>query len=356
MSNDKRNLVIAAVGDDSLHRHWLVERPTRQFDVLLVYYGAKENRYESESDFYVAEKGLKWPLLSIASKRFAMEIASYDAIWCPDDDLLIDALSVNALFDWFHKLELNLAQPAMAEGSHVWFQTTRQCPYAIARFVDLVELGAPVFSQEVFQRLAWTFSESETGWGLDLLWGRLLAYEKMAIIHTVAFTHTRPYFAGGSYGAQRPLHDAKRLIEKYAMKSELMAGDEVLSTILRPDAVEYIPRLFEHDLPNALAEKSEVARAIGTRFSVAVSGVGEWLIDASPSGPSCLTGRGDADCSFTFASTDAFFKYLEIPRKRMLGLFLSNDLEISGRETEARKLPRVFEMLFPYQHTDIEFV
>src|SRR5262245_27117979 len=106
-----RNLVIAAVGDDSLRESWLIAREQRDFDVLLVYYGDGGNRYESDAEYYWREKGLKWPLMASVATRFADRIAEYDAIWCPDDDLEIDASGVNTMFEWFHRLEASLAQP-----------------------------------------------------------------------------------------------------------------------------------------------------------------------------------------------------------------------------------------------------
>ncbi len=355
-SKSKANLVIATVGDESLHGQWLAPREQRSFDVMLVYYGTEGERYRQDGEYYSRERGMKWPLIASVSTRFAQEIAAYDAIWCPDDDLAIDTADVDAMFDLFHRLDLKLAQPALAEGSHVWFQITRQCPYATARYVDLIEPGAPLFSRETFELLEWTFGESESGWGLDLLWGRLLAYDRMAVLHAVAVTHTRPYFAGASYRGQRPLHDAKRLIQKFGMRQELHAGDAVFSTVLRPDATDYISRLFEQDLPEAFRRNAAEVAAIGVRFQLTIAGFGEWIIDASSTTPSCRPGRAEADCTFEFASTGALFRYLEAPRRRMVDLFLANELEILGRQTHARKLPRVFEVLFPYRHTDIEFV
>jgi len=348
------NLIIAAVGDDSLHEKWLPGTGRRSFDVMLVYYGSKGDRYRSQCDHYMKSTGLKWPLLAEAQERFGEAIDKYDAVWCPDDDLSIDAASIDEMFHIFHEFDLNLAQPSLAPGSHAWFRTTRQCPFALLRFVRQVELGAPIFSRMTLNLLAHTFRWSESGWGLDMLWAKLLDYQKMAIIHAVAVTHTRPYFVGGAYSGKRPMDDARRLVQKYDLWDALSGAGIVLSTVLRSDATDYVKRLFEFDLPTEFDADPDPVKAIGVRFGIRVEGVGEWFVNASPSGPACAVGSGPADCTVAFSSRDAFLKYLEAPRGEMVGLFLNGQLEIGGRQTEARKLARVFERLYPYKHVEPE--
>ena len=55
-----KNLVIAAVGDKSLHRHWL---PEVGYDVYLIYYGDQKDCFSGESKFYKEKKGTKFHLI-----------------------------------------------------------------------------------------------------------------------------------------------------------------------------------------------------------------------------------------------------------------------------------------------------
>src|SRR3974390_702511 len=68
----------------------------------------------------------------------------------------------------------------------------------------------------------------------------------------------------------------------------------------KPMAVD-IKKLFNQDLPAALAKNSEEAKAIGATYQLNVTGPsgGEWQIDVSATGPSCKPGTGPADCTIT---------------------------------------------------------
>jgi hypothetical protein len=347
-----RFLVIAAVGDASLHRRWLQRDNGPSFDTMLIDYGSGTQDYERDATYYLRARGLKWPLIAEAARVFGDRIDGYEAIWCPDDDLEIDTSSVNEMFAIFQRYKLRFAQPSLAEGSHVWFQTTRQCPYAVLRYVDHVELGAPIFSRDAFARIAPTLGESETGWGLDTLWAHMLEHTDMAVIHSVAVRHTRAYFSGASYDGRAPMDDERRVAEKFRLGSALLRGPTIFHTVLRGDAQEYVVRLFAEELPRALA--SPGSWTVEVRFQIDVQGVGRWFIDTRAIGGTCRAGIGPADCALLFDSLESFLIYLEAPRQRLLPLFLGHRIEVRGRQTEARKLSRVFEQLFPYRHVEAE--
>ena len=64
-----------------------------------------------------------------------------------------------------------------------------------------------------------------------------------------------------------------------------------------------IKKLFNEELPAALAKNADDAKTIGAKFQMNITGPsgGEWLIDVSPTGPSCKAGTGEADCTITIA-------------------------------------------------------
>ncbi|HEY8041922.1 MAG TPA: hypothetical protein VIF15_19100, partial [Polyangiaceae bacterium] len=60
-----------------------------------------------------------------------------------------------------------------------------------------------------------------------------------------------------------------------------------------------IKKLFNEELPAALAKNVDEAKTIGAKFQMNITGEtgGEWNIDVSDTGPSCKPGSGPADCT-----------------------------------------------------------
>ena len=54
-----RNLILSAVGDNSLHKSWISEEDP-SFDLFLIYYGNQENKYKNDATHYVQRKGNKY--------------------------------------------------------------------------------------------------------------------------------------------------------------------------------------------------------------------------------------------------------------------------------------------------------
>ena len=71
-----------------------------------------------------------------------------------------------------------------------------------------------------------------------------------------------------------------------------------------------IKKLFNEELPAALAKNAEDAKTIGAKYQMNVTGEGEWNIDVTSTGPACKPGTGEADCTITIASED-FQKLVE---------------------------------------------
>jgi putative sterol carrier protein len=107
-----------------------------------------------------------------------------------------------------------------------------------------------------------------------------------------------------------------------------------------------IKKLFNEELPAAIAKHPDVAKEIGTKYQINITGDGggEWYIDVSNSGPSCKQGNpGGADCTVTMATED-FQKYAENPQANGMQLFFSGKMKISGDNTKAIKLSALFSL------------
>ena len=95
----RSNVVISRNGNNSLHQHWLSnDYANRNWDLILLFYDRKafENFHTSEgvSKFYI--EGGKWT--SIYKFFFNNKLEEYNYYWFPDDDLEIDSISINKLF------------------------------------------------------------------------------------------------------------------------------------------------------------------------------------------------------------------------------------------------------------------
>lgn len=109
-----------------------------------------------------------------------------------------------------------------------------------------------------------------------------------------------------------------------------------------PMAVD-IKKLFNDELPVALAKNAEDAKTIGAKFQMNVTGPGggEWNIDVSATGPSCKPGTGEADCTITIADDD-FQKLMENPQANGLQLFFAGKLKVAGNQMLGMKLQKLF--------------
>src|SRR5579862_3280214 len=104
-----------------------------------------------------------------------------------------------------------------------------------------------------------------------------------------------------------------------------------------------IQKLFNEELPAALAKNADDAKAIGAKYQMNITGPsgGEWSVDVSASGPSCKPGNGPADCTITIADED-FLKLLENPAAHATQLFFSGKLKVTGNPMLAMKLQKLF--------------
>lgn len=107
-----------------------------------------------------------------------------------------------------------------------------------------------------------------------------------------------------------------------------------------------IQRLFNEELPAQLAKYPDAAKAMGAKFQFNITGEGggEWLLDASDTGPSCMQGQGpDADVTVTIAADD-FQKLQENPQANSMQLFSAGRIKLTGNQMLAMKLSRLFTL------------
>jgi hypothetical protein len=189
----RRNLVLARVGRNSLHREWIDADTPRDWDLRLVPY--QEMPPQDDVDCVLGDviPGPKWSGIRQVLNEWD-GWRDYDHIWLPDDDIRADQETIDRLFATARGLGLDLFAPALDEASHYAHFSTMRNPRFHGRWVGFVEIMIPGFSRAALERLLPTLDLTETGWGwgLDSVWPKLLGYENVAIIDGTPVSHTRP--------------------------------------------------------------------------------------------------------------------------------------------------------------------
>jgi hypothetical protein len=199
-----RFLVVVRAGDTSLHPQWTDDLATRDWDLVVSYYGDDPRRFRDDGALRLDDKGQKLGGLHSLLTREAFW-RGYDYIWLPDDDVAIAQQDVSELFRQTAALDLALTQPALSWDSYWSHRVTLRHPSFRLRLTNYVEVMAPCFERSFLERCLPTFVESMSGWGLDILWPRLLPARprRCAVIDDVQMTHTRPVGAGRHYDRLR---------------------------------------------------------------------------------------------------------------------------------------------------------
>ena len=107
-----------------------------------------------------------------------------------------------------------------------------------------------------------------------------------------------------------------------------------------------IQKLFNDDLPAQLAKNADVAKQIGAKFQINITGEGggEWFVDATEAGPKAEKGNpGGADVTITLAAED-FQKVHENPLQAPMQLFFAGKIKMAGNQMLAMKLPKLFSL------------
>ncbi len=209
-------LVVLRCGDKSLHPNWVTKESN--FDVVLSYFGDSIQYDLSHIEYVHYFKGSKWEGLYDFFKNNYSIWKDYDYIWLPDDDLDTTAKNLNEYFLVNHKYKFALSQPALTVNSYFSHPILLKVSNFIYRNTNFVEVMAPCFSKDAFEKCWKTFSENKSGWGLDALWPKILKGMNIGVIDLYPIHHTRPVgIAGNGTGDKSisPHQEAKALMKKY---------------------------------------------------------------------------------------------------------------------------------------------
>ena len=236
-----RDLVIARVGRNSLHRSWIDAGTPRDWDLYLCPF--QEIPPQTGLDCVVGEviPGPKWTGLRILLNEWD-GWRDYDHIWLPDDDILASQDTISAMFRAAAALQLQLFTPSLREDSHYGHYIIMRNRSFFARRVGFVEIMVPGFSRPALEQLLPTLDESATGWGwgLDPLWAKLLDHQGLGILDAVPVLHTRPVGAMRDADLHRRCSEENdRILKTYDCASQMVTfagiGPDLREMPLDPD-------------------------------------------------------------------------------------------------------------------------
>jgi len=202
-----KNLILAPANKDALIHEWLDKKEDRTFDLWVTYY---DDDYNDEGEKFLkgyadkvfVKKGFKYPSAHGVITDFP-EIFDYEYVWMPDDDILLNTHQINRMFEIFKEYDLWLGMPGIERGpgSHNTFMTQARQPANLLRYIGFIEVQCPLFSSYALKKCWNTFNESQSGWGIDIVWPALLKrpLNKIAVIDEIGAKHTRPVGGGDLY-------------------------------------------------------------------------------------------------------------------------------------------------------------
>jgi len=198
------NLVFIQSGQDASPPYLV---PDRGFDVLRNYYADPGAQVCGESDHVLFQRGTKVTGIDTILRRDPELLLAYDHVLFLDDDIALEAEDIDRFFVAMERHDIALAQPLLTPDSNcVWpvFKEARHAGRIVP--VSSVEVMMPGFSRDSLCRLGWTFRETISGFGVDLLWGQTLATEReagrIAVIGNVLARHDKAIdeIGGAFYG------------------------------------------------------------------------------------------------------------------------------------------------------------
>jgi len=221
----RKRLVFVQCGSGFDARY--LDKP-RDYDVLLNYY--QETEANPRADIVVFQSGTK----TTAVRRLLEErpdlLLRYEAALFLDDDVEIEATGVDALFSAMTRERLDLAQPALtADSDSAWpFLKRPQAGSGLIR-PSTVEIMAPLFTRRALEKAGWTFGETVSGWGTDLILGPAVRAafgpDSVGVVGSVAVRHARRVdTTGGAFYAYLrgygidPAHEANRVVADFGVE------------------------------------------------------------------------------------------------------------------------------------------
>lgn len=221
-----KNLLITTIGEYNNFDTWI--KGECNFDVAIINYDKhiNESTYVDKCIYYETFNTFKYP--GIAEIFFQEpDLLKYDYYWMPDEDVSLSTEKINELFRKMEQFKLDLGQPSIEKSDTSfpsWEIFTHKGNTDII-YTTFIEIMCPCFGRDALGKCLETFKKSKSGWGLDIVWPKLIGdrCDNIAIVNSIIAKHTRDVKGGRLYDALAkerilPSNERKHLMREYNIK------------------------------------------------------------------------------------------------------------------------------------------
>lgn len=228
----RKGLVVLQAGRGLPVNMW-ADAPGREWDLMVNYYDAV-GFHADLGDYVTFQKGTKFTSMWTLWKKFRSILQAYDHVLFLDDDVETTYQDLNRMFEMCRKHQLDLSQMSLSDASFTsWGALFSRSGMASPRPISAVEIMMPVFSRKALELVAPSFGQSVSGFGLDLVWGKLVgdAGGRIAILDEVQATHARPVDqSGGAYYSYLRRHMINAKAELWQLLKDYDADRNLMSS------------------------------------------------------------------------------------------------------------------------------
>ena len=194
----QKYLVFTSAGDNNNVHKWL--EGYREFDVWVCYYGNTVFEHKEQVDFYMNNKGGKFPNLQHIYLHHEKKLKNYQAVFILDDDVIINSADINRLFRIREQYDLWLLQPAFDPRGKISHPITERKAFSFMRYTNFVEMTCPLLRKDKLDEFMEIFEPTLVGYGTDYWYLDSLGPNlegKVAIVDDVACINPRDSTKGG---------------------------------------------------------------------------------------------------------------------------------------------------------------
>ncbi len=224
-------LVVCQAGRGGLFKGWAAATE-RDWDLLMNYFDSA-GHCPGLGEYAVFQKGTKFTAMRTLLERFPEVLGRYDHVLFLDDDIATTAADLNALFAECRRHALDLTQMSLTQGSACnWKHLFKRQGQSEPRQVSAVEIMMPVFSRRALGWIKPTLGKSVSGFGLDLVWGHIVAQNggRTAVLDRVAATHARAVDqSGGAFYNYLRRHGINAKAELWSLLTEYGADRDMVT-------------------------------------------------------------------------------------------------------------------------------
>lgn len=193
----KKNLVLARVGDYSLHHHWLegcAGVADRNWDLLISCFGEEPEKWRRDDVEQIYYKGGKFDGLYDAFQQRPELLDQYENIMMTDDDFFMDYKTINRFFEIVEEYDLQVAQPTLTHDSFFVYFSELQNPNFKLRWTNFGEAITICLHSKVWRQILPLYERNPMALFIDNFWSRLTddPQTQVALVDETPFTHTRP--------------------------------------------------------------------------------------------------------------------------------------------------------------------